>query len=149
MAKAQKADKVKAVQPSTKELAEQVNTEQKTAEYKLVNLFKYRTLNNLATCEARDMKLEHGQIIVNPDDKQIGTIEEIHAKWLAVKDEAGQVWVGLDDWTLSLQKAPLDARGRYLKRTKDDKPIKHGFQFCHVRVVPDADGKPTGNLYKK
>ena len=118
-------------------------------EYKLINLFKFRTLNGLLTCEAKDMKLEHGQIVVNPDDKQIGTIEEIHARWLAIKDESGQVWVGLDDFTLALQKAPLDARGRYMKRTSDNKPIKHGFAYCHVRVVPDADGKPTGTLYQK
>ena len=126
--------------------ADQVNPEQQTAEYKLINLFKYRTLNNLATCEARDMKLEPGQIIVNPDDKQIGTVEDVQARWLAVKDNDGRVWVGLDDWTLALQKAPLDARGRYMKRDKQNKPIKHGFQYCMVRVKADDTGKPTGEL---
>ena len=126
--------------------AEQVNQEQKTAEYKLVNLFKFRTLNNLATCEARDMKLEPGQIIVNPDDQQIGTVEDVQARWLAVKDNDGKVWVGLDDWTLALQKAPLDARGRYMKRDKQNKPIKHGFQYCMVRVKTDESGKATGQL---
>ena len=126
--------------------ADQVKPEQKTAEYKLINLFKFRTLNNLATCEARDMKLEPGQIIVDPDDKQIGTVEDVQARWLAVKDNDGKVWVGLDDWTLALQKAPLDARGRYMKRDKQNKPIKHGFQYCMVRVKTDESGKATGQL---
>ena len=135
MAKAKKADKV--------------NPEQKTPKYVLVNLFKFRTLNGLLTCEAKDMNLPHGLDVVNPDDKVIGNVEEIHARWLAVKDPKGQVWVGLDDFTLALQGAPLDARGRYMKRTADNKPIKHGFQFCHVRVVPDENGKPTGTLYQQ
>jgi len=140
MAKA-KASKSAPVQPSPETLVESAEKQ-----YKLINLFKYRSLNNLATCEAKDMKLEHGQVIVNPEDKQIGTIEDVQARWLAVKDESGQVWVGLDDFTLALQKAPLDARGRYMKRDKQNKPIKHGLQFCMVRVKTDESGKATGEL---
>ena len=118
-------------------------------EYVLLNLFKFRTLNGLLTCEAKDMNLPHGLDVVSPDDKVIGNVEEIHARWLAVKDPKGQVWVGLDDFSLALQKAPIDSRGRYMKRTADNKPIKHGFAYCHVRVVPDENGKPTGTLYQK
>ena len=144
MAKVKKADKTTPVQPSPETLAE---TPEK--QYKLINLFKYRTLNNLATCEARDMKLIPGQLIVDQDDEKLGRIADIEARWLAINDVNGKTWVALDNFTLALQGAPKDARGNYLKRDKKNKPIKHGFAYCYVRVEADENGKATGKLIQE
>ena len=129
--------------------ADPVKTEEKTVEYKLINLFKFRTLNNLASCEARDMKLIPGQLIVDPDDNKLGRIADIEARWLAINDVNGKTWVALDNFTLALQNAPKDARGKYLKRDKNNNPIKHGFAYCHVRVEADENGKATGKLIQE
>ena len=142
MAKTKKADQVKAVQPSEKELAEQVQEERKTG---FINLFKFRNLTNASTCEAKDMRIPVDTRGYNPDGEDIGKFVDIEARWLAMEVDS-KTWVGLDDMSLALQGAPLNAKGRYMKRTKDDKPIRYGFQWVRVKVYLDDAGKPTGEL---
>ena len=129
--------------------ADQVKPEQQTAEYKLINLFKYRQLNNLASCEARDMKLLPGQLIVDSEDQELGRIADVEARWLAINDVNGKTWVALDYFTLALQNAPKDANGKYLKKDKNNNNIKHGFAYCYVRVEADEKGKATGTLIQE
>ena len=92
MAKTKKADQVKAVQPSEKELAEQVQEERKTG---FINLFKFRNLTNATTCEAKDMRIPVDTRGYNPDGEDIGKFVDIEARWLQWRwtVKSGSAWM--------------------------------------------------------
>ena len=126
-----------------------VETAPETRKQGTVNLFKFRTLSMAQSCEAQHMGLKAGQPILNPAGDEIAKVADVQARWVSVQDSDGKIWSGLDDFSLALQGQPKDSKGRYSKRKVIDgidKPVKHGFAFCEVRVYLDESGKPTSEL---
>ena len=115
----------------------------------MVNLFKFRSLTMAESCEAQHMGLKAGLPILDPAGKEIAKVADVQARWVSVQDSDGKIWSGLDDFSLALQGQPRDSRGRYSKRKVVDgidKPVKHGFAYCAVKVYLDEAGKPTKEL---
>ena len=114
-----------------------------------INLFKFRTLSMAQSCEAQHMGLKAGQPILDPAGEEIAKVADVQARWVSVQDSDGKIWSGLDDFSLALQGQPRDSKGRYSKRkviNGIDKPVKHGFAYCTVKVFLDEAGKPTSEL---